>query len=57
MIAKIEWPPGALFPKLGFIVSNMPMEPDWVAQCNDQRRTAEQHIKEGKYGFHRTRLS
>ncbi|MEZ5912955.1 MAG: transposase [Paracoccaceae bacterium] len=26
--AKIEWHPGELFPKVGFIVTNLPMEPD-----------------------------
>ena len=29
MIAKIEWHPGELFPRVGFIVTNLPMEPDW----------------------------
>jgi len=28
VIAKIEWHPGELFPKVGFIVTNMPMDPD-----------------------------
>jgi hypothetical protein len=28
VIAKIEWHPGELFPRLGFIVTNLPMEPD-----------------------------
>jgi hypothetical protein len=56
-IAKIEWPPGELFPRVGFIVTNMPMEPDWVVRFCNQRGTAEQHIKEGKYAFRWTRLS
>jgi len=30
VIAKIEWHPGELFPRVGFIVINLPMEPDWV---------------------------
>jgi len=30
VIAKIEWHPGELFPRVGFIVTNLPMEPDWV---------------------------
>jgi hypothetical protein len=33
------------------------MEPDWVVRFYNQRGTAEQHIKEGKYAFHWTRLS
>jgi len=57
VIVKIEWPPGVLFPKVGFIVTNLPMEPDWVVRFYNQRGTAEQHIKEGKYAFHWTRLS
>jgi hypothetical protein len=38
------------------IVTNLLMEPDWVAQFCNQRGTAKQHIKEGKYAFHWTRL-
>jgi hypothetical protein len=57
VIAKIEWHPGELFPKIGFIVTNLPMEPDWVVRFYNQRGTAEQHIKEGKYAFRWTRLS
>jgi len=57
VIAKIEWHPGELFPKVGFIVTNMPMDPDWVVRFYNQRGTAEQHIKEGKYAFRWTRLS
>ncbi len=57
VIAKIEWHPGELFPKVGFIVTNLPMEPDWVVRFYNQRGTAEQHIKEGKYAFNWTRLS
>jgi hypothetical protein len=48
VIAKIEWHPGELLPKVGFIVTNMPMHPDWVVRFYNQRGTAEQHIKEGK---------
>jgi hypothetical protein len=57
VIAKIEWHPGELFPRVGFIVTNLPMEPDWVMGFYNQRGTAEQHIKEGKYAFHWTRLT
>jgi len=57
VIAKIEWHPGELFPKIGFIVTNMPMDPDWVVRFYNRRGTAEQHIKEGKYAFRWTRLS
>ena len=57
VICKIEWHPGELFPKIGFIVTNLPMEPDEVTRFYNRRGTAEQHIKEGKYAFHWTRLS
>ncbi len=57
VIAKIEWHPGELLPRVGFIVTNLPMEPDWVMGFYNRRGTAEQHIKEGKYAFHWTRLS
>ena len=33
------------------------MEPDWVIRFYNQRGTAEQHIKEGKYAINWTRLS
>jgi hypothetical protein len=33
------------------------MDPAWVVRFYNQRGTAEQHIKEGKYAFRRTRLS
>lgn len=57
VIAKIEWHPGELFPRLGFIVTNLPMEPEEVTRFYNRLGTAEQHIKEGKYAFHWTRLS
>ena len=57
VIAKIEWHPGELFPKADFIITNLALEPDWVLRFYNQRGTAEQHIKEGKYAFHLTRLS
>jgi len=44
VIAKIEWPPGGLFPKVGFIVTNLPVEPDRVVRFYNQRGTAEQHL-------------
>lgn len=54
-IAKIEWHLGELFPRVGFIVTNQPMEPDWVVRFYNRRGTAEQHIKESKHSFHWTR--
>ena len=57
VIAMIEWYRGALFPRVGFIVTNLPMEPDRAVRFCNQRSTAEQHIKEGEVAFHWTRLS
>ena len=44
-------------PRVGFIVTNLPMEPDWVVRLYNRRGTAEKHIKENKNAFHWTRLS
>ena len=57
VIAKIECHPGELFPRVGFIVTILPMESDWVVRFKNQCGTAERHIKEGKYTFRWTRLS
>jgi len=57
VIAKVEWHPGELFPRVGFVVTNLPMEPDWIIRFYNQRGTAEQHIKEGKQAINWTRLS
>jgi hypothetical protein len=56
VVGKIEWHLGELFPRAGFIVTNLPMEPDWVMRFYNQRCTAEQHIKESKYTFRWTWL-
>ncbi len=57
VVAKVEWHPGELFPCVGFIVTNLPMDPDWIIRFYNQRGTAEQHIKEGKQAINGTRLS
>jgi len=44
VIAKVEWHPGELFPRVGFVVTNLPMEPDWIIRLYNQRGTAEQHL-------------
>jgi hypothetical protein len=46
-----------LFPRVGFIVTNLPL-PNWaVVRFYNKRGTAEQWIKEGKQAAHWTRLS
>ena len=57
VVAKVKWHPDDLFPRVGFVVTNLPMEPEWVIWFYNQRGTAEQHIKEGKYAINWTRLS
>ncbi len=54
--AKVEEHPGELFPHAGFVVTNLPMDPDWIIRFYNQRGTVEQHIKEGRRAINRTRL-
>jgi hypothetical protein len=58
VVAKIEWHPGELYPRVGFIVTNLrcPAKKVVVAFYNG-RGTAEQWIKEGKSAVKWTRLS
>ena len=57
VVAKVEWHPGELFPRVGFVVTNLPMDPDWIIYFYNQRGIAEQHIKHGKQAINWTRLS
>jgi hypothetical protein len=57
VIAKVEWHQGELFPRIGFIVTNMSRTPENVVQFYNKRATAEQYIKEGKVALTWTRLS
>ena len=57
VIAKVEWHHGELYPRVGFIVTNMTRPPERVTLFYNQRGTAEQHIKEGKNAVTWTRLS
>ena len=53
----MEWHQGELFPRVGFIVTNMTAGPEGVVRFYNGRGTAEQWIKEGKYALNWTRLS
>jgi hypothetical protein len=44
VVTKAEWHPGELFPRVGFVVTNLLMEPDWIIRFYNQRGTAEQYI-------------
>ena len=57
MVAKVEWHRGELFPRVGFIVTNLSYPPKGIARFYNGRGTAEQWIKEGKYALNWTRLS
>ncbi len=57
VVAKVAWHPGELYPRAGFIVTNMARPPERVTLFYNQRGTAEQHIKEGKNAIIWTRLS
>ena len=48
---------GELFPRVGFIVTNMTAGPEGVVRFYNGRGTAEQWIKEGKYTLNWTRPS
>ena len=57
VVTKVEWHRGELFPRVGFIVTNMTAGPEGVVRYYNGRGTAEQWIKEGKYALNWTRLS
>jgi len=57
VIAKVEWHAGELFPRVGFIVTNMSRTPENVVRFYNKRGTCEQWIKEGKLALTWTRLS
>ena len=57
IVAKVEHHRGELFPRVGFIVTNMVLPSRSVVRFYNTRGTAEQWIKEGKQATHWTRLS
>ena len=57
VVAKVEWHPGELYPRVGFIVTNLSRPAERVVAFYNHRGTAGQHIKEGKYAIKWTRLS
>ncbi len=57
VVAKVEWHQGELFPRVGFIVTNLSRSDDAVVKFYNGRGTAEQWIKEGKQATSWTRLS
>jgi len=57
VVAKVEFHFGELFPRVGFIVTNLEMPSRAVVRFYNKRGTAEQWIKEGKQAVKMTRLS
>ena len=57
IVAKVEWHPSELYPRVGFIITNMARPPENVVAFYNQRGTCEQWIKEGKGAIKWTRLS
>ena len=56
-MAKVEWHPGELYPRVGFIVTNLSRPAERIVAFYNQRGTCEQWIKEGKGAIKWTRLS
>ncbi len=56
-MAKVEWHQVELFPRVGFIVTNLGYPPKGIVHFYNSRGTAEQCIKEGKYALNWIRLS
>ena len=57
VVAKVEWHAGELFPRVGFIVTNLTKHSKNVVKFYNGRGTAEQWIKEGKNAVKWTKLS
>ena len=57
VVATVEWQPGELYPRVGFIVINLSRQAVKVVALYNMRGTCEQWIKEGKGAIKWTRLS
>jgi hypothetical protein len=57
VVAKVEWHPGELYPRVGFIVTNLARPVERLVAFYNHRGTCEQYIKEGKGAVKWTRLS
>jgi Transposase DDE domain group 1 len=57
VVAKIEWHQGELYPRVGFIVTNLRRPAERIVKFYNGRGTAEQWIKQGKLALRWTRLS
>jgi hypothetical protein len=57
VVVRVAWHAGELFPRVGFIVTNLKWHSKKVVHFYNRRGTAEQWIKEGKNALHWTKLS
>ena len=57
VVAKVEWHPGELYPRVGFIVTNLSRPMERGVAFYNKRGTCGQRIKEGKNAIKWTRLS
>jgi hypothetical protein len=57
VVAKVEWHPGELYPRVRFIVTNLARPAECIVAFYNRRGIAGQWIKEGKGAITRTRLS
>jgi hypothetical protein len=57
VVAEVEWHQGELYPRVGFIVTNLARPAKRVIKFYNRSGMAEQHIKEGKNALRWTRLS
>jgi hypothetical protein len=57
VVAKVEWHQGELYPRVGFIVTNLTRPAARIVKFYNGRGTAEQWLKEGKAALRWTRLS
>jgi hypothetical protein len=57
VVTKVEWHPNELYPRVGFIVTNLARPAERIIAFYNQRGTAEHWIKEGKNTIKWTRLS
>jgi hypothetical protein len=57
VVAKVEWHAGELFPRVGFIVTNLKWRSKSVVRFYNARGTAERWIKEGKHAVRWAKLS
>jgi len=57
VVAKIEWHPGELIRRFGFVVTNLERSSEQVVRFYNQRGKAEQWIRKGKHAINWTRLS